>query len=299
MSRVAAGWLLLMVTAGAAAEAQNFTADVTVTSADPDFILWETDGKLWYLEADQGDFRIAQSAGNTEIFVIEDSAPAGSFHLASDGSIGIGTTAPMTDFEIFDPDGSNLASLGLSTGSETWVIATCTLSNCGSGVTGFNIFDGSTPSAPSPFQIHEGAPNGALVIDTSGVRIYGAVIELSSREAKTRIERVDPSAVLERVLALPIARWSYREDVSGARHLGPMAEDFRAAFGLGVDGRGISTLDTSGVALAAIQGLEAEHAVRLAELAEAHEKEVARLRSRLAALETVVRELVGELESIP
>jgi hypothetical protein len=42
--------------------------------------------------------------------------------------------------------------------------------------------------------------------------------------------------VLERVVSVPVMRWSYRgqDDV---RHLGPTAEDFHAAFGLGADER--------------------------------------------------------------
>jgi trimeric autotransporter adhesin len=60
--------------------------------------------------------------------------------------------------------------------------------------------------------------------------------------------------VLRKVVALPITEWNYKT-LQGARHLGPVAQDFRAAFGLGTDDKGISTVDADGVALAAIQGL--------------------------------------------
>ena len=40
-----------------------------------------------------------------------------------------------------------------------------------------------------------------------------------------------------------------------ARHVGPTAQDFREAFGLGLDAKSIGTIDADGVALAAIQGL--------------------------------------------
>src|SRR5262249_24529273 len=43
------------------------------------------------------------------------------------------------------------------------------------------------------------------------------------------------------------------------RHMGPMAQDFRAAFGLGEDDTTISVVDEQGVALAAIQGLYAQN----------------------------------------
>ena len=39
------------------------------------------------------------------------------------------------------------------------------------------------------------------------------------------------------------------------RHIGPMAQDFHSAFGLGLDNKHITTIDEGGVALAAIQGL--------------------------------------------
>ncbi len=82
-------------------------------------------------------------------------------------------------------------------------------------------------------------------------------------------------------MALPIERWSYKAET--ARHVGPMAQDFAAAFGLGADDRHIFPLDAGGVALAAIQGLhELMHAqaARLARL----EGEVATLRAATVAL---------------
>jgi len=41
----------------------------------------------------------------------------------------------------------------------------------------------------------------------------------------------------------------------GVRHLGPVAQDFHAAFGLGESETAIGTVDADGVALAAVQGL--------------------------------------------
>ena len=42
---------------------------------------------------------------------------------------------------------------------------------------------------------------------------------------------------------------------SDLEHIGPMAQDFHAAFGVGADDKHIATVDADGVALAAIQGL--------------------------------------------
>ncbi len=59
--------------------------------------------------------------------------------------------------------------------------------------------------------------------------------------------------------------------------MGPMAQDFRAAFGLGVNDTSIVTVDADGVALAAIQGLN-ERVVAL-------EVDNRALRARLERLE--------------
>ena len=87
---------------------------------------------------------------------------------------------------------------------------------------------------------------------------------VSDRRVKTDIEAVDALGVLAGVLELPLSEWSYRSQ-PGARHIGPMAQDFHAAFGLnGDDDTGIATVDADGVALAAIQGLNAKLEAELA-----------------------------------
>jgi hypothetical protein len=52
-----------------------------------------------------------------------------------------------------------------------------------------------------------------------------------------------------------VSTWNYTAQDGSIRHMGPMAQDFRAAFGLGEDDTTISVVDEQGVALAAIQGL--------------------------------------------
>jgi hypothetical protein len=53
---------------------------------------------------------------------------------------------------------------------------------------------------------------------------------------------------------MPITTWNYKDEPD-KRHLGPMAQDFYGAFGVGQDDKTITFLDEGGVALAAIQGL--------------------------------------------
>lgn len=68
-------------------------------------------------------------------------------------------------------------------------------------------------------------------------------------------EPVDGYEILERLRSLPISTWSYVWDPPTTRHLGPMAQDFMAAFGLGDDDTRIHVLDASGVNMVAIQAL--------------------------------------------
>jgi Chaperone of endosialidase len=75
----------------------------------------------------------------------------------------------------------------------------------------------------------------------------------SDRNLKESIQAISPQNILSKVLALPVTSWQFIG--THRRHIGPMAQDFRAAFGLGVDDKNITTSDVSGVALAAIQGL--------------------------------------------
>jgi hypothetical protein len=83
----------------------------------------------------------------------------------------------------------------------------------------------------------------------------GAVNPVSDRNAKANFAAVNPRFILDQLAAVPIRTWNYKTDSDTVRHIGPVAQDFRAAFNLGADDLHISTVDADGVALAAIQGL--------------------------------------------
>ena len=95
----------------------------------------------------------------------------------------------------------------------------------------------------------------------------GSWTTLSDVRAKENIRPVDGQAILEKILALPVSEWNYTTQDDSVRHLGPMAGDFHAAFGLGEDATGISSVDADGVALAAIQTLVRQQAELKAEIA--------------------------------
>jgi hypothetical protein len=83
----------------------------------------------------------------------------------------------------------------------------------------------------------------------------GSWTSLSDKNAKNNFAGIDSLAILDQVAEMPISTWNYIAQGESVRHIGPMAQDFYAAFGLGEDERHISTVDADGIALAAIQGL--------------------------------------------
>jgi len=100
------------------------------------------------------------------------------------------------------------------------------------------------------------AGSNAIVADiqADGTIDATAFNTISDRNKKEGFAPVDPRSVLERVVALPISQWNFKTD-DRTRHIGPMAQDFWALFGVGIDEKHIATVDEEGVALAAIQGL--------------------------------------------
>lgn len=119
-----------------------------------------------------------------------------------------------------------------------------------------------------------------------GEEFCSVTCPMSDRELKRDFQTVDTQAVLDALVALPVAAWTYRDDPHAARHIGPMAQDFRAAFEVGASERAIFQVDADGVSFAAIQALDAKLEDLEAEN-EALRETIAALEARLAKLEGV------------
>lgn len=98
----------------------------------------------------------------------------------------------------------------------------------------------------------------------------------SSRRVKENFEPVDGEALLERIRGLPLNTWTLIDDPARTRHIGPFAEDFHAAFGVGDDPGAIGHQDIDGVNFAGVQALERRTRVQA--------EEIAALRAENAAL---------------
>ena len=135
------------------------------------------------------------------------------------------------------------------------------------------------------------SPTNLLVVGSSGSPAYcnGTTwVNGSDRNSKEDFSGIDPLDVLQKVTALPITGWRYKVEPDGTRHLGPVAQDFHAAFGLnGPDDKHIATVDEEGVALAAIQGLNEKVEGRSQEA----ERQIAELKAENAELKQQLAEL--------
>ena len=113
----------------------------------------------------------------------------------------------------------------------------------------------------------------------------------SDRNQKKNVTPADTDAILKKVSRLPISNWTYNEEPTAVRHLGPMAQDFRASFGLGEDDRSFHSVDAHGVALAAIQALE--------RVVSQQEQRIDKLERENRALGQRLRSLDGERRAGP
>jgi len=124
---------------------------------------------------------------------------------------------------------------------------------------------------------------------TAGVQVAaggGSWSSISDRNLKENFSPVDAEDILARLAALPISTWNYKAQDESIRHIGPMAQDLYAAFGVGESNRHITTIDADGIALAAIQGLTAQN--------QKQKEKIEILEDKLARLEAVIQQLLEE-----
>jgi hypothetical protein len=159
-----------------------------------------------------------------------------------------------------------------------------------------SIFDEDIlPGSPARPDLIFGSTRSSRAIDTwTGAHLTagGAWINASDRNRKRNIVAFDGQDALARLRRLPVYQWNYTAEADGVRHVGPMAQDFHAAFGLnGDDDTHIATVDADGVLMASVvavadQGdaLRAEN-IRLRELISGLEARLARLERLLSRRE--------------
>ncbi len=282
------------------------STEIHVVDGDTPTLRLQQDGssgfapQTWDVAGNETSFFIRDATnGSTLPFRIRPGAGSNALVIDTDDDIGIGTLSPDAPLHVFSDD--SIGSDGQVHIENTNTTATdrnlLRLENNGPPTLFFsNTNAGSngswtyTVTNGGVFQINasgSGAPIELQLSAGGNMTIGGMLTENSSRTVKTGFEALDPQQVLDRVSALPVTSWSYTADETGTRHIGPMAEDFYAAFGVGVDSHHIAPSDKAGVALVAIQGLQKMVEQRDQEVAEL-KRDKADLEKRVEALEALV-----------
>jgi hypothetical protein len=184
-------------------------------------------------------------------------------------------------------DGNGVGVRGYVVGSAPAMYGTNTGS--GDGMRGENATGKGVTTAAA---VHgKNASGGLAGLFEGNVRVTGTISSASDHKLKDNFASVDRRAVLARLVDLPLDTWTYASEGASIRHIGPTAQDFQAAFGVGQDDTTIATVDADGVAFAAIQGLHQlvqDKDVQLVaqeQRLSALEQQNTALEARLAALE--------------
>ena len=267
------------------------------------------------------------SCGDYGTFVWADSTAANfistkpnQFLIRAAGNVGVNTNQPAATLDVSHGAGAGFAPYGLGIGAliESDTNTYLTLGSPAANVSAL-LFGNPTSNtagavfynySPGALQLNAGgatrltlASNGQIgfgvvpnsadanLIETSANGAYltntGVWSNGSSRAFKEGFEEIDTGSILAKVIELPVMAWRYKQ--SEESHIGPTAEDFKAAFGLGSDAQHIGTVDEEGVALAAIQGLDKKEESDTAVLKRENEElrsQLEEVKARLAKLET-------------
>lgn len=135
----------------------------------------------------------------------------------------------------------------------------------------------------------------------TGVQIAagsGTWTTLSDRNAKENFQDVSPGDVLAKVAAMPVKTWNYKTQDDDIRHIGPTAQDFRSAFGVGESDTGITTVDADGVAFAAIKGLVEELKESSRAMAD-RDRTIEELKAKNNELSRKIEAINQRLDSLP
>jgi hypothetical protein len=249
----------------------------------------------------QEKFSIEDITAATVPVTVEGGTPTNALYIDSTARIGLRTSTPVLDLHIATSNTPGVRLEQTNAGgfnAQTWDMA--------GNESNFFVRD-VTSGSLLPFRIRPGAPTSSIDINANGnvgigtaspqaklhvngdAYIAGTLTQLSSRTAKTNLVAVAADGVLDQLGKLPIWTWNYLRSSTGDRHIGPVAEDFYAAFGFGTSERQLAPSDVAGVALAATQALQREVAVR--------DRKIEALEARLARLEKAMTEREANVES--
>ncbi len=293
-----------------------------------------TDWRIVINDSENGGanyFAIEDSDTVRQVLRLAAGAPANSIYVDANGAVGVGTATPLArlhlvsgsspslrldqdassgwpvqvwditgsdaNFSVRDVTHGNRMPLRIAAGAPSGSLVISSDGKVGVGT--------GSPTAQlqiegvkgvTPMRVRNGDDMVIFALDEAGnVTMGGALTEASDVNVKENFAPVDGADILARIAKLSITTWNYMSDDPSVRHMGPMAQDFYAAFGLGSDNTHIAPLDVNGVLLVGMQTLIAQseqQAVQIQQL----EQENAALEQRLDLLEAQVNALLAAQE---
>jgi hypothetical protein len=246
------------------------------------------------------------------------STAANQFLIRAGGGVGIGTPSPQGSLHVYSDNNPTVVRIQ-STGTpglgrvefvsnpqsdaNQWRPGYIQSLDAGgfTGALGFYVNgsgSGNKFGSVEVMRVVNGNVGIGITAPTNRLHVAGGVsatafINTSDRNAKENFAPVSPETVLAKVIALPITTWNFK-DLHDGRHMGPMAQDFYAAFGLGGSDTTITSVDPDGVALAAIQGLNQ----KLTQDLQQKDAQIAGLRQANAELKQSVDDLKRTIDAI-
>ena len=242
----------------------------------------------WIVAADNGGFGIGQTLGSLP-FVVLTGAAKSTLFVSTGGNVGIDTQSPAATLHIRRNNGTAKILVQEASGT-TAPRRLFELTN--NGPSSFQMNDTKSglswrfANQTTGFRISRADTTGPEfeLLNNGNLVIKGTLTESSDVNVKTKFEALDGNVVLAKLEAVPVSEWTYRREGSGVRHIGPMAQDFYAAFKLGTGDTTISPRDMAGVNMAAIKALKAALTKKDAEVA-AQQKQITALQARLGELD--------------
>ena len=253
--------------------------------------------QTWDVAGNEANFFVRDVTGGSRLpFRIRPGAPTSSIDISADGDVGVGTASPDEKLHVEGSDGDTSIKVEETNGTATARLLLELVNNGGAQSNLVDTSIGSTWGANNingEYRLVKAGAGGVAftLLGNGNLTITGTLTESSDRDVKTNIVEVNPETVLAKVANLPIAEWSYKTDASAVRHVGPMAQDFAAAFGLGDNEKTISPRDMAGVSLAAVQALHKQVSQKDAEI-DALRQQNDDLARRLADLEARISTIV-------
>ncbi len=214
------------------------------------------------------------------------------------GNVGIGTTAPASKLSVGGVGDASVAIYGTGASYGLYGVGNNTgvrgdTNSNGSGVYGYNpnvqgtgvygsgglmgVYGtgtsygvyGDTTTGHGVYGYSSGGGNGVYGYSPYGsgndfrggggeYGRAGAWYNASDRNKKENFIPIDNKTILDKIVQLPITQWNYIGDENKVKHIGPVAQDFYAIFGVGDDEKTISTIDPAGISLAGIKALDAK-----------------------------------------